>query len=82
MSEKLGMTFVSFEHCELEGEWANLTENHDSDTDLFKSQEDNAKINLRSYDKEKSTYYMKKNAVIKIRNNVLRINKQDFSDSA
>ena len=75
----LGVTFVNFSYCELEGKWQRIPEETSSDTEIYEAMEDNAKINTRMFTEEKTHYFMKKGAKIKIKNQVLRFDKAELA---
>jgi len=74
----LGLTFVNFAYCELEGKWQKTSE-LSQDAETFEAMEDNAKINIRIFTEEKIHYYMKKGAKITIKDHVLKFDKAELA---
>ena len=75
----LGITFVNFSYCELEGKWQRTSEETSSDTETYQAMEDNAKINTRVFSEKKTNYFMKKGAKIVIKNHVLKFDKAELA---
>ena len=81
--ENLGMTYIRFAYCELEGEWKEDNKQaNNSNVDVYEALENNALVNIRVFDQTKNKYYLKKGAHISIEKNVLKFHKKDFSQSA
>jgi len=75
----LGITFVNFSYCELEGKWQKSPEETSSDVEVYEAMEDNAKINTRTFTEKKTNYYMKKGAKITIKDHVLKFDKAELA---
>ena len=75
----LGITFINFSYCEFEGKWQNISEKESQDSETYEALEDNAKINIRTFSAEKTHYYMKKGAKIKIKDHVLKFDKAELA---
>lgn len=75
----LGITFVNFSYCELEGKWQESSEKMPPDMETYEALEDNAKINIRTFSEKKTNYYMKKRAKIRIKDHVLRFDKAELA---
>ena len=74
----LGVTFVNFSYCELEGKWQKIPK-VSQDAETYEAMEDNAKINTRTFSEKKTHYYMKKGAKITIKDHVLKFDKADLA---
>jgi hypothetical protein len=75
----LGITFVNFSYCELEGKWQKSPEETSSDVEVYEAMEDNVKINTRTFTEKKTNYYMKKGAKIRIKDHVLKFDKAELA---
>lgn len=74
-----GPTYVNFAYCELEGKWNLVERESSSGSEVYEAMEDNAHINVRIFDYNKRSYYLKKGSKITIREHVLKFSKDDFS---
>ena len=74
----LGLTFVNFLYCELEGKWQKIPE-VSQDAETYEAMEDNVKINTRTFSEEKTHYYMKKGSKITIKDHVLKFDKAELA---
>ena len=75
----LGITYIDFSYCEFEGKWQRISKNESQDSEIYEALEDNAKINIRIFSAEKTHYYMKKGAKIKIKDHVLKFDKTELA---
>ena len=75
----LGITFVNFSYCELEGKWQRSPEETSSDVEVYEALEDNAKVNTRLFTEEKNSYYMRKGSKITIKDHVLKFDKAELA---
>lgn len=75
----LGITLINFSYCELEGKWQKDPEETSSHTEIYEAMEDNAKINTRIFTEEKTQYYMRKGAKIRIKDHVLKFDKAELA---
>ena len=73
------VTYINFIYCELEGKWARLRGEVNSDEEIFESLENNAHINVRTFSEEKTQYFFKKDARVIIKGSILKFNKADFA---
>jgi len=60
----LGITFINFSYCKLEGKWQESSKEASSNIETYEAMEDNAKINNRTFSEKKTNYYIKKGAKI------------------
>lgn len=74
-----GPTYVNFAYCELAGKWNRIDSESTPGNETYEAGEDNAQINVRIFDYNKKSYYLKKGSRILIRENILRFSKDDFS---
>ena len=75
----LGITFVNFSYCELEGKWQRSPEETSSDVEVYEAMEDTAKIKTRTSSEKKTNYYMKRGAKIRIKDHVLKFDKTELA---
>ncbi len=78
-----GLTYISFVTCELQGGWDKIKEESDINLEIFRAKEENAKISVRIFDKDNSeSYYLKKDSIISIKDNIVQFSKKDFSKTS
>ncbi len=75
----LGITFVNFSYCELEGKWQKLSEGTSPNMEVYEALEDNAKVNTRTFTEKKMNYFMKKGSKITIKDHVLKFDKTELA---